>query len=115
MTELVKASSGRTGEVKTSCDPVLPVGLAPEAHHLGPDLALTLAHDLLNTGEGTCGDEENVSGVDLQELLVRVLRRRRAARRPSSMILSSACCTPHRDVADRRVLRLATDLVDLVV
>ena len=74
--------------------------------------------DLVEADEGAAADEQDVGGVDLDELLVRMLAaalRRHVATVPSR-IFSSACCTPSpRDVAgDRRVVALAADLVDLV-
>ena len=74
--------------------------------------------DLVETGERTTTDEQDVRGVDLDELLVRVLapalgrhRRGRAFEDLEQRLLHALT----RHVArDRRVLGLAGDLVDLV-
>src|SRR6478736_6076141 len=90
--------------------------------HLGGEAQRLLAHplldDLLEPGEGTTHDEEDVGGVDLDELLVRVLatalrghRRGRALQHLEQGLLDALA----GDVArDRGVLRLAGHLVDLV-
>src|SRR6478736_6187362 len=90
--------------------------------HLGGEAQRLLAHplldDLLEPGEGTTHDEEDVGGVDLDELLVRVLatalrghRRGRALQHLEQGLLDALT----GDVArDRGVLRLAGHLVDLV-
>ena len=70
------------------------LGVGAEAEALLADAALD---DLVEAHEGAAADEEDVRGVDLVELLVRVLAAAlRAARwRPCpSRILSRACCTP---------------------
>ena len=74
--------------------------------------------DLLDPGEGPAADEEDVRGVDLDELLVGVLaaplrrHRRGGALQDLEQRLLHALAG---DVAgDRRVLALAGDLVDLV-
>jgi hypothetical protein len=66
---------------------------APKPTPLLADAALD---DLLDAGEGAAADEQDVRGVDLDELLVGVLapalgRHRRLV---PSRIFSSACCTP---------------------
>ena len=77
-----------------------------------------LSHDRVHPGERAAADEQDVRGVDLDELLVRVLapalrrHRRRGALEDLEQRLLHALA---RDVAgDRRVLALAGDLVDLV-
>ena len=97
---------------------VLLAGLADvgaEADALAADAALD---DLLEPGEGAAADEEDVGGVDLDELLVGVLaaplgrHRRGGALQDLQQRLLHALAG---DVAgDRRVLGLAGDLVDLV-
>src|SRR5437588_1502235 len=86
-----------------------------EADALAADAALD---DLLDAGEGPAADEEDVGGVDLDELLVGMLaatlgrHRRRGALEDLQQGLLHALTG---DVArDRRVLALAGDLVDLV-
>ena len=49
---------------------LLRLDLRAEAERLLTDAAL---HDLLETDEGAAADEENVRGVDLEEILLRVL------------------------------------------
>src|SRR5207249_9826667 len=74
--------------------------------------------ELLDARERATADEQDVGGVDLDELLVRVLapalrrhRRRRALEDLEERLLDTLA----RHVArDRRVLALASDLVDLV-
>ena len=90
--------------------------------HLGaesqPTLADAIGDDLLQTGERTRDDEQHVGGVDLDELLMRMLaaalrghRRLGAFQDLQQSLLDSLT----GDVAgDRRVLALAGDLVDLV-
>ncbi len=89
--------------------------LGPEADALAADAALD---DLVEPGEGPAADEQDVGGVDLDELLVGVLapalgrHRRRGALQDLEQRLLDALA---RDVpGDRRVLALAGDLVDLV-
>ena len=88
---------------------------AVEADALVADAALD---DLLQPGERPTQDEQHVRGVDLDELLVRVLapalrrHRRLGALEDLQQRLLHALA---RDVpGDRRVLALAGDLVDLV-
>ncbi len=89
--------------------------LATEAHGV---LAEALRDDLVETGERAAADEEDVRGVDREELLVRVLasalrrhRRNRALENLQQRLLHALA----RHVAgDRRVVSLAGDLVDLV-
>src|SRR5690606_23322221 len=92
------------------------------ALHIGDeaDAALLRAvqNDLLEPGERTAADEQDVRRVDLQELLLRVLaaalrrhRRDRALDQLEQRLLHAFA----RDVArDRRVVALTRDLVDLV-
>ena len=94
---------------------VLGADLGAEAE---PALADPVADDLLEPRERAGHDEQHVRRVDLDELLVRVLapalrrHRRRGALQDLQQRLLHALAG---DVAgDRRVLRLAGDLVDLV-
>jgi len=76
------------------------VVIALGAAHLSPEadalLADAVLDDLVEAGERTTADEQHIGGVDLDELLVRVLApalgRDRAV--VPSRILSSACWTP---------------------
>src|SRR6516165_8859253 len=94
---------------------VLDPQLRPEPH---PALADALLDDLLQAGERPAADEQHVGGVDLDELLVRVLapalrghRRGRALQDLQQRLLHAlAGHVP----GDRRVLALAGDLVDLI-
>ena len=74
--------------------------------------------DLLQAGERTAADEQDVRGVDRQELLVRVLApalRRHRGDRALEDLQQRLLDALAGDVArDRRVVRLARDLVDLV-
>ena len=100
---------------------VLGVALGLAAHLRGEAqrlLADPLLDDVLEPGEGATHDEEDVGGVDLDELLVRVLapalrrHRRGGALEDLQQRLLDALAG---DVArDRGVLRLAGHLVDLV-
>ena len=89
--------------------------LAAEADALA---AVAPLDDLVDAGERTTTDEQDVRGVDLDELLVRVLapalgrhRRGRALEDLEQRLLHAFT----GDVTgDRRVLGLAGDLVDLV-
>ena len=89
--------------------------LGAEAHRALP---AALADDPLEAGEGAAADEQDVGGVDLQELLLRVLAaalRRHAGDRALDDLEQRLLHALARDVAgDRRVLGLAADLVDLV-
>ena len=92
------------------------------AVHLGPEADAALADapldQLVQPGERAAADEQDVRGVDLDELLVRVLapalgrhRGRRALEDLEQRLLHALA----RHVAgDGRVLALAGDLVDLV-
>ena len=83
-----------------------------------PSSCRSAADDLVEAGERAAADEEDVRRVDREELLVRVLapalrrhRRDRALEDLQERLLDALA----RDVArDRRVVRLARDLVDLV-
>ena len=97
---------------------VLLVGAADvgaEADALAADAALD---DLLEAGEGTAADEQDVGGVDLDELLVGVLAPPLGRHRGGGALQDLQQRLLHAlagDVAgDRRVLALAGDLVDLV-
>ncbi len=86
-----------------------------EADALGAEAALD---DLLDPGEGTAADEEDVRGVDLDELLVRVLaptlRRHRGGGALQDLQQRLLHALAGHVTGDRRVLALAGDLVDLV-
>src|ERR671918_692357 len=81
-------------------------------------LADALADDLLQPGERAAADEEDVRSVDGEELLVRVLApalRGHARHRPLEDLEERLLHALAGHVArDRRVVRLARDLVDLV-
>jgi hypothetical protein len=63
-------------------------------------LADALGDDLVEAGERTATDEEDVL-VSIGELLVRVLTRPAAAPAPPSRIFNSACWTPSPHARDR--------------
>src|SRR5581483_8493147 len=90
-------------------------GLDPEAEGL---LARPLLDDLLQTREGATHDEQHVRGVDLDELLVRVLpaalRRHRGGGALDDLKQRLLDTLAGDVTGDRRVLRLASHLVDLV-
>ena len=68
--ELQQILGQHLGEQLAHIALVLALDLGPEAHALLADAPLD---DLLQTGEGAAADEEDVGGVDGEELLVRVL------------------------------------------
>src|SRR5690606_17297901 len=74
--------------------------------------------DLLEARERAAADEQDVRGIDLQELLLRVLAsalRRYRGDRALDQLQKRLLHALARDVTrDRRVVRLARDLVDLV-
>src|SRR5208282_3237885 len=80
--------------------------------------ALALGDDLLEPGKGAAADEEDIGGVDLEELLLRVLAPAlgRHARDGAFHDLEERLLNAFaRDIAgDRGIVRLAADLVDLV-
>src|SRR6185503_8123124 len=90
--------------------------------HIGgeADAALLRAveDDLLEAGEGAAADEENVRRVDLQEFLLGVLaaalRRDRSDRAFDELEQRLLHAFTGHVTRDRRVVRLARDLVDLV-
>src|SRR6266702_267301 len=86
-----------------------------EAH---PVVARALLDDLLQAGECPAADEQHVGGVDLDELLVRVLapalRRRRGGGALEDLQQRLLDALAGDVPGDRRVLALARDLVDLV-
>ena len=88
---------------------------APKPDALVADPALD---DLVEAGERTTADEQDVRGVDLDELLVRVLAaalRRHGGGGALQDLQQRLLHALPRDVArDRGVLGLAGDLVDLV-
>ena len=77
-----------------------------------------LLDDLLQPGERAAADEQDVARVDLQELLLRMLAaalRRHDGHRAFDQLQQRLLHAFARHVAgDRRVVRLAGDLVDLV-
>src|SRR5215471_13890212 len=81
-------------------------------------LADAARDDLVDAGEGAAANEEDVGRVDREELLVRVLTsalRRHRGHRPLEDLEERLLDALARHVArDRRVVRLARDLVDLV-
>ena len=93
----------------------LPRHLGGEAEGL---LADPLLDDVLEAGEGATHDEQDVRGVDLDELLVRVLAAALRRHRGGGALEDLQQRLLHAlagDVArDRRVLGLAGHLVDLV-
>ena len=108
-------SSGSTSRMTSSSHLLAVAHLGAEPDALAADAALD---DLVEAGERPAADEQDVRGVDLDELLVRVLapalgrHRGRGALEDLEQRLLHALA---RDVAgDRRVLALARDLVDLV-
>src|SRR5690606_16587638 len=92
----------------------LDLGAEADATGLGG----ALLDDLVEAGEGAAHDEQDVAGVDLQELLLRVLAaalRRDAGDGALDELQQRLLHALARHVAgDRRVLALARDLVDLV-
>src|SRR5712691_4270852 len=86
-----------------------------EAH---PVVARALLDDLLQAREGPAADEQHVGGVDLDELLVRVLapalRRYRGGGALEDLQQRLLDALAGDVAGDRRVLALARDLVDLV-
>ena len=81
-------------------------------------LADATLDDLLHAGERAAADEEDVAGVDLNELLVRVLaptlRRDRCGGALENLEQRLLHAFARHVTRDRRVLALAGDLVDLV-
>src|ERR1700736_5395034 len=75
-------------------------------------------NDLLQPRERAAADEENVGGVDLQELLLRMLaaalRRNRGNRALHDLQKRLLHALPRDVPGDRRVVGFAADLVDLV-
>ena len=90
--------------------------------HVGAEADALHAHaaldDAVEAHEGAAADEQDVRGVDLEELLLRVLAAalgRHARHRAFDDLEQRLLHALARDVArDRRVLALARDLVDLV-
>jgi hypothetical protein len=74
--------------------------------------------DLVEAGEGAAADEQDVRGVDREELLVRMLapalRRHRGNRSLEDLEQRLLDALPGDVARDGRVVRLARDLVDLV-
>ena len=98
------------------------IGLAVLAAHLGIEADAgrlgALLDDLLEPGECAADDEQDVLGVDLQELLLRVLAATLRRHRGNGALDELEQCLLYaltRDIArDRWVFALARDLVDLV-
>src|SRR3546814_4715610 len=90
--------------------------LGAEANPAGVGAALL--DDLVEACERSADDEQDVAGVDLQELLLRMLApalRRHAGHGALDQLEQRLLHALARHVAgDRRVLTLARDLVDLV-
>ena len=90
--------------------------------HLGAEADRVLADpprdDLVEPGERAAADEEDVRRVDREELLVRVLaaalRRHRGDRALEDLEQRLLDALARHVARDRRVVRLARDLVDLV-
>src|SRR5262249_50871635 len=89
--------------------------LRAEADGLQADAA---TDDVLETDECATADEEDVGGVDLEELLLRVLasalRRHRGGRALDDLQQSLLHALARHVAGDRGVVALARDLVDLV-
>src|SRR5690606_36049558 len=81
-------------------------------------LLQAVADDLLEPRKRAAADEQNVGRIDLQELLLRVLTatlRRDGSGGAFHQLEQGLLHAFARDIAgDRRILRLAGDLVDLV-
>src|SRR5690606_33337419 len=81
-------------------------------------LAATIRDDLLQAGEGTAAADQDVGRVDLQGLLLRVLaaalRRHRGYGAFHDLEQRLLDALARHVARDRRVVRLAADLVDLV-
>jgi hypothetical protein len=94
---------------------VAPTDVGAEPHALHADAA---PDDVVEPDERAAADEEDVRGVDLEELLLRVLAaalRRHAGGGPFDDLEESLLDPLARDVTrDRGVVPLARDLVDLV-
>src|SRR6185503_18151188 len=77
-----------------------------------------VAHDLLEAVERAAADEEDVGGIDLDEILVRMLapalRRHRGDGAFDELEQRLLHALARHVAGDRRVVRLARDLVDLV-
>src|SRR5581483_4446955 len=94
---------------------ILSSDIGAEAHSLDPDPP---PDEVLLTDEGPAADEEDVRGVDLQELLLGVLAaalRRDARRRALDDLQEGLLDALAGDIAgDGRIVTLPGDLVDLV-
>src|SRR6478672_7719343 len=103
------------GEQLRRLDVVLRADVCPEAEGV---LADPLGDDLVQPRERAAADEEDVRRVDREELLVRVLAaalRRHRGHRSLEDLQERLLHALARHVArDRRVVRLARDLVDLI-
>ena len=108
-------SSGITCESSSALSAGLRAHLGAEADGVLADPA---RDDLVEPREGAAADEEDVRRVDREELLVRVLAaalRRHRGDRPFEDLQERLLDALAGHVArDRRVVRLARDLVDLV-
>jgi hypothetical protein len=106
----------------SSCSSTVPTASALLRLDVGLEAHRLLAHPpldhLLEADERPAADEQDVRGVDLEELLVRVLAaalRRHVGDRPFQDLQQRLLHALARHVArDGRVLVLAPDLVDLV-
>src|SRR5205807_2455967 len=114
-TELEQVFGQDLGEDDAEVLLVRPADVGAEAHALVADASLD---DLLDAGERTTADEEDVGGVDLDELLVGMLAAALGRHRGGGALEDLQQRLLHalaRDVTgNRRVLALAGDLVDLV-
>ena len=101
--------------VSPSLRSLVVLDIGAEAHSLHADSPLD---DGVEPHEGAAADEQDVRGVDLQELLLRVLAAalgRNAGHRALDDLEQRLLDALARHIArDRRVLALARDLVDLV-
>ena len=116
MSPYFSRSSGWISVREVADAPLVPaLDLGPEAHARASHPALD---DLVEADEGAAADEEDVGGVDLDELLVGVLAAalgRHVGHRALEDLEQGLLHALAGDVAgDGRVLGLAGDLVDLV-
>ena len=87
-------------------------------HEADAALGRTIQDDLFEARERAAADKQDVAGVDLQEFLLRVLaaalRRHRGDRALDELQQRLLHALARHVAGDRRVVRLARDLVDLV-
>src|SRR5207237_1511656 len=114
-TELQQVLGQDLGEDDAEVLLVRAANVGAEPHTLVADAALD---DLLDAGERTTADEQDVGGVDLDELLVGMLAatlgRHRSGRALEDLQQGLLHALAGDVTGDRRVLALAGDLVDLV-